>query len=76
MDGILQPKLSCIQLAPESVVDLNRCSCDKSRCSTARCTCCQNNLPCTEICKCEKGNDCENVSTIVFEYDMRKTRFL
>ena len=76
MDGILKPKLSCIQIAPESVGDLNRCSCDKSRCITARCIFRQNNLPCTEMYKCEEGNDCKNVPTIIAEDDMRKIRLL
>ena len=69
VDGILKPKLSCVQLTPESVVELLKCSCNKSRCSSARCTCRQNNLPCTELCKCEAGVDCENIPTTIIEND-------
>ena len=47
----------------------NITQCDKSRCSTARCIFCQNNLPCTEMCKCEAGVDCENIPTSVIEDD-------
>ena len=25
-----------------------------------KCSCKQNKLPCTELCKCEGGEDCEN----------------
>ena len=66
VDGILKPKLSCVQLAPESVVELLKCSCNKSRCGSARC---QHNLPCTELCKCEAGVDCENIPTAIIEND-------
>ena len=67
VSGKLKPQLSSIQLAPESVVELIKCSCDKSKCSSARCTCHQNNLSCTELCKCESSEDCENIPTIVIE---------
>ena len=69
VSGKLKPVLSSIQLAPESVVELLKCSCDKSKCSSARCTCRQNNLPCTELCKCEAGVDCENIPTAIIEND-------
>ena len=67
LSGKLKPTLSSIQLAPESVVELFKCSCGKSKCSSARCTCSQNNLSCTELCKCESSEDCENIPTTVIE---------
>ena len=67
VSGKLKPVLSSIQLAPESVVELLKCSCDISKCSSARCTCHQNNLSCTELCKCESSETCENMPTTVIE---------
>ena len=48
----LKPILSKMPPAPESVTELVRCGCSKSLCN-ARCSCKQNNLECTELCKCE-----------------------
>ena len=67
VSGTLKPILSSIQLAPESVIELLKCSCDKSKCSSARCTCRQNNLSCTELCKGESNETCEKMTTTVIE---------
>ena len=37
--------------APTSVIQLRRCSC-KTGCKTRRCSCLQNELQCTSLCKC------------------------
>ena len=37
--------------APDSILELVNCSCQKIKCAT-RCTCHSNNLPCTDLCKC------------------------
>ncbi|KAJ8049553.1 hypothetical protein HOLleu_02339 [Holothuria leucospilota] len=50
--------------APDSVMELAYCSgrCNKSKCGDAAiCTCLQNNVPCTDSCKCSR-NDCANIS--------------
>ena len=58
-DGKFIPKLSDVLSAPSAVVELVKCGCIKSKCSK-KCSCKQNDLPCTELCKCEDGEDCEN----------------
>ena len=46
--------------APETIIELNVCSC-KTGCKTNRCKCKKNgNLNCTEMCKCE---NCENTNS-------------
>uniref|UniRef100_UPI00358EF969 uncharacterized protein isoform X2 n=1 Tax=Myxine glutinosa TaxID=7769 RepID=UPI00358EF969 len=50
--------------APDSVMELANCtgSCKKTRCSNeTTCTCLQNNIPCTDLCKCGR-NDCSNIT--------------
>ena len=57
--------------APESVLKLVYCSgtCRRNRCSNATvCTCLQNNVPCTELCKCAREN-CHNVTGYVDDKD-------
>ena len=55
-DGTISPK-KCLQPpAPEAVIELVKCGC-RGECSTARCSCNKNNLPCTPLCKC---GDCCN----------------
>ena len=53
------PKLSDEFSAPSAVVELVKCGCVKSKC-LKKCSCKQNKLPCTELCRCEGGEDCEN----------------
>ena len=50
----LMPVLSRLPPAPESLVQLVKCSCGKGECR-GRCTCRQNDIDCTEFCVCE-GN--------------------
>ena len=70
VSGQLIPVLSHEQLAPEAVVELLKCCCGKSRCSSARCTCRQNNLPCTELCKCGADKDCQNTPATIIEDEL------
>ena len=58
-DGKFMPTLSNLFSAPSDVVELVKCGCIKSNCSK-KCLCKKNNLPCTELCKCQGGEDCEN----------------
>lgn len=48
--------------APESLMDLIHCSakCKKSQCTDANiCTCLQNKVPCTDLCKCIRDTCCQ-----------------
>ena len=45
--------------APNNILELIKCSCQKIKCETIRYTCDFNKLPCTDLCKCF---DCENKS--------------
>ena len=38
--------------APNSILELVKCSCQKIKCETIRYTCDFNKLPCTDLCKC------------------------
>ena len=43
--------------APESLIDLINCSakCKRSQCTDVNiCTCLQNKIPCTDLCKCTR----------------------
>ena len=47
--------------APQSVLQLVKCSCSKSRCQSAKCSCQKAGLNCTDICGCSNAGDiCEN----------------
>ena len=60
--GRYQPNLSVDPVATEAVVELLKCNCGVSFCSRG-CTCRQNNLPCTNVCKCEASEHCMNTHT-------------
>ena len=48
--------------APRAVLQLVKCSCSKTKCDTARCSCRKAALFCTDICSCSDIDDsCENV---------------
>ena len=52
------------QSAPDSVMELTNCteSCKRSGCSdVSKCTCLENGIPCTDLCKCARVN-CANVA--------------
>lgn len=60
-DGLYEPVPTLIPPAPDSVVELVRCQCSKSKCETTRCTCKQHKLHCTEMCKCQSNDTlCRN----------------
>ena len=51
--------LKCLELpAPKAVLELVKCGC-KSGCGV-RCSCSNNMLPCTPLCKCY-GGECPNI---------------
>lgn len=59
--GRYVPVSSVLPAAPDAVVQLVRCSCSKSKCSSS-CSCRRNNMNCTEMCECEGDLDvCSNV---------------
>ena len=60
--GQFVPKLSSIPLAPDSILQLVRCKCTKSQCS-GRCSCRENQMPCTELCKCDPDG-CKNLADV------------
>ncbi len=60
-DNKYLPILSQIPPAPDAVLQLVRCTCEKSQCSK-RCSCRSNNVVCTELCKC--GGDVDNCMNI------------
>lgn len=58
-NGRLTAQLSEISAAPSAIVQLVKCGCGISRC-TRKCSCKENDLSCTDLCKCEGGDVCEN----------------
>ena len=55
--GQLLPVTTEVLPAPQAIIQLVRCQC-KSNCSTQRCSCNRNDLPCTELCLCD--SECTN----------------
>ena len=51
-NGQILPVTTKVLPAPQAVIELVRCKC-KTDCSTLRCSCRKNNLPCTELCSCD-----------------------
>jgi hypothetical protein len=67
--GQFMPVLSRLPVAPDSVVELVKCGCTKTKCG-GRCSCRQSNVTCTEHCKCEADEEnCTNVSGDIIEDD-------
>lgn len=47
--------------APDAIITLVKCNCDKSKCANNQCSCRKVNLNCTELCGCGAEEDrCEN----------------
>ena len=65
-NNILQPVLTTLDPAPESLLKLITCSCTKP-CSKA-CGCIKAGLKCSTICKHCSENDCTNFKTVVEEF--------
>ena len=56
-DGQILPVTTKVLPAPQAIIELVRCKC-KTDCSTLRCSCRKNNLPCTELCSgCANDED-------------------
>ena len=56
------PIMTTLPPAPQVIVHLVKCKCDKERCFTNRCQCKKNGLNCTDLCGCsDNGEQCENV---------------
>lgn len=63
-DGNLVVDWMTLPPAPDSVMELAHCtsSCKKSSCSDAsKCTCLENNVPCTDLCNCARKT-CSNIA--------------
>ena len=55
------PVMTTLTPAPDAVVQLVRCGCTKSKCSSNRCSCRKANLNCTDLCSYSDVDDmCEN----------------
>ena len=63
--GELLPLLTQLPLAPQSILQLVKCSCRTSLCRK-RCSCRDQGIACTELCRCQGDSDmCNNVSVDV-----------
>ena len=56
-DGVLMPKCTEDEVAPEDLVALVSCNCN-GKCCNNHCTCKKNNVACTDFCGC--GDSCQN----------------
>ena len=56
-DGQLNPTTTDVPPAPKAIIEMVRCQC-KGNCTSNRCSCKSNNLPCTDLCMC--NTHCEN----------------
>ena len=75
-DGHLKPVLTRVSIAPESILQLVRCNCKQpdKRAGTlchGRCSCKKANVVCTELCKCEAEDRCNNVNVLVPSDDIQ-----
>ena len=57
-DGCYLQIRSELPPAPESLIEMTICKCQKSQCRTQRCSCKASKLPCTDLCQCVE--QCEN----------------
>jgi hypothetical protein len=56
------PVMTTLPPAPNAIVHLVRCNCQKQMCSNNRCQCRKASLNCTELCGCcDNDGDCENM---------------
>jgi len=61
--------------APQAIIQLVKCGCQKNRCSNNRCQCRKSGLNCTDLCSCcDSAEACENVyedidTSLKIEYD-------
>ena len=66
-DGCLRPKATSLDPMPKECVELITCSC-KSDCTSKRCSCKKNYLPCTSSCLCQ-SDKCQNRVVYNITYD-------
>ena len=50
-DDSWRPIMTSVQPAPQAIIELVRCDC-KTQCTTNRCQCRREGLPCTDLCAC------------------------
>ena len=61
-EGIVKPVLMIQEAAPEGLVELAVCKCDKSSCNFhLRCLCRTNEMPCTEASGFMADENCQNL---------------
>ena len=65
----LKPVLMSQDAAPEGLVELTVCKCQKSACKSNRCVCRMSEMPCTEACGCMGDECCQNPHTQVQDED-------
>ena len=51
------PVMTSLPPAPEAIIQLVKCGCIKTRCSTNRCNCRKAELKCTNLCSCADSGD-------------------
>ena len=68
VDGSFEPITFTSPIAPEILMKTIVCNCQKSKCSSGRCSCKSYGLFCNELCGCVIEN-CENIVPITAEHD-------
>ena len=56
-NGTFVPQMTTMQPAPQAILELVKCSCKKSRCSTLVCKCRRHGFPCTDMCESVDPDD-------------------
>lgn len=57
------PVMSLLDPAPQAILELVKCNCSSSHCSSKRCKCRAQNLTCSELCGCYDF-ECENTTPL------------
>ena len=61
LNNVYIPVTMTLAPAPLSIIELVRCGCVRTKCTSATCSCRKHNLTCTEMCSCEGVDDnCDN----------------
>ena len=64
-DGVPQPYVAQIPVAPPGLLDVVSCACKSNQpCKTNQCSCKKQSLPCTDYCNCTGNVNCRNPWTI------------
>lgn len=57
-----KPVMTTLPPAPDAIIHLVKCNCNKERCATKRCQCRKAGLNCTDLCGCcDVDDECENM---------------